>query len=75
MTVDKIVIVNLFKSAIRVKIILQQIPGISPTGRYTTLVPLFMVLLATSVKEIIEDLVCVCVCVCVCVWEVITAWD
>ena len=48
---------------------MQQVPGISPTGRYTTLLPLFLVLLATAVKEIIEDLVSpfVCVCVCVCV--------
>lgn len=38
--------------------IMQQIPGISPTGRFTTLVPLSMVLFATAVKEIIEDLVC-----------------
>ena len=37
--------------------ILQQIPGISPTGRYTTITPLFLVLLAIAVKEIIEDVV------------------
>ncbi|KAL5460352.1 hypothetical protein EMCRGX_G033797 [Ephydatia muelleri] len=37
-------------------IILQQIPGVSPTGRFTTAVPLLLVLLATAVKEIIEDL-------------------
>ena len=49
-------------------LIMQQIPGISPTGRYTTLIPLFLVLLATAAKEIIEDVVCVCVCVCVCVF-------
>ena len=36
---------------------LQQIPGVSPTGRFTTAVPLLLVLLATAVKEIIEDLV------------------
>lgn len=35
----------------------QQIPGISPTGRFTTIVPLALVLLATAVKEIIEDMV------------------
>lgn len=33
----------------------KQIPGISPTSRYTTLVPLVIVLLITAVKEIIED--------------------
>ena len=36
---------------------LQQIPGVSPTGQFTTAVPLLLVLLATAVKEIIEDLV------------------
>ncbi|XP_064404646.1 probable phospholipid-transporting ATPase IA isoform X2 [Halichondria panicea] len=36
--------------------LLQQIPGISPTGRYTTIVPLTMVLLVIAVKEIIEDM-------------------
>eukprot|EP00731_Ephydatia_muelleri_P030919 Em0022g433a len=35
---------------------LQQIPGVSPTGRFTTAIPLLLVLLATAVKEIIEDL-------------------
>ena len=52
---------------------LQQIPGVSPTGRFTTAIPLLLVLLATAVKEIIEDLVtkliiainCLCVSVCV----------
>ncbi|KAI8987868.1 hypothetical protein BDF20DRAFT_813789 [Mycotypha africana] len=34
---------------------IQQIPGISPTSRYTTLVPLVIVLLITAVKEVIED--------------------
>ncbi|KAG0190932.1 hypothetical protein DFQ28_001233 [Apophysomyces sp. BC1034] len=34
---------------------IQQIPNISPTSRYTTLVPLIIVLLITAVKEIIED--------------------
>jgi hypothetical protein len=34
---------------------MKQIPGISPTSRYTTLVPLVIVLLITAVKEIIED--------------------
>ncbi|KAI8376471.1 uncharacterized protein BYT42DRAFT_498686 [Radiomyces spectabilis] len=33
----------------------QQIPNISPTSRYTTVVPLVIVLLITAVKEIVED--------------------
>ncbi|XP_033111210.1 phospholipid-transporting ATPase IB-like [Anneissia japonica] len=35
--------------------LLQQIPGVSPTGRYTTLVPLLFILFVSAVKEIIED--------------------
>ena len=35
--------------------LLQQIPGVSPTGRYTTALPLLFVLLCSAVKEIIED--------------------
>jgi phospholipid-transporting ATPase len=35
--------------------ILQQIPNISPTNRYTTIVPLGIVLLVSAGKEIIED--------------------
>ncbi|CBX97420.1 similar to phospholipid-transporting ATPase [Plenodomus lingam JN3] len=35
--------------------ILQQIPGISPTSRYTTIVPLAIVLLVSAIKEYIED--------------------
>ncbi|XP_014552077.1 hypothetical protein COCVIDRAFT_111210 [Bipolaris victoriae FI3] len=35
--------------------ILQQIPGISPTSRYTTIVPLCIVLFVSAVKEYIED--------------------
>jgi len=34
----------------------QQIDGISPTGRYTTLGPLLLVLAVTAVKEAVEDL-------------------
>jgi phospholipid-transporting ATPase len=34
---------------------LQQIPGISPTKRYTTIVPLGVVLLVSAVKEYVED--------------------
>uniref|UniRef100_A0AAV2MKS3 P-type ATPase N-terminal domain-containing protein n=1 Tax=Knipowitschia caucasica TaxID=637954 RepID=A0AAV2MKS3_KNICA len=37
--------------------LLQQIPDVSPTGRWTTLVPLLFILLVAAVKEIIEDLV------------------
>ncbi|KAL1122527.1 hypothetical protein AAG570_002858 [Ranatra chinensis] len=35
--------------------LLQQIPDVSPTGRYTTLVPLIFILLVSALKEIIED--------------------
>jgi phospholipid-transporting ATPase len=35
--------------------ILQQIPGISPTKRYTTIVPLGVVLLVSAIKEYVED--------------------
>ncbi|KAI9280041.1 hypothetical protein BY458DRAFT_430915 [Sporodiniella umbellata] len=35
---------------------IQQIPNISPTSRYTTLIPLIIVLLITAIKETIEDL-------------------
>lgn len=34
---------------------LQQIPGISPTNRYTTIGPLFIVLLVSAIKELVED--------------------
>ncbi|OMJ21448.1 putative phospholipid-transporting ATPase DRS2 [Smittium culicis] len=34
---------------------IQQIPGVTPTSRYTTLFPLMVVLFATAVKEMIED--------------------
>ena len=34
---------------------LQQIPNISPTNRYTTIVPLIIVLLVSAGKELIED--------------------
>ncbi|KAH8401387.1 hypothetical protein KR009_005099 [Drosophila setifemur] len=36
--------------------ILQQIPDVSPTGRYTTLVPLMFILSVSAIKEIIEDI-------------------
>ncbi|XP_073518556.1 phospholipid-transporting ATPase IB isoform X2 [Phyllobates terribilis] len=35
--------------------LLQQIPDVSPTGRYTTLVPLIFILTVAGIKEIIED--------------------
>eukprot|EP01135_Chromosphaera_perkinsii_P005822 Nk52_evm11s367 gene=Nk52_evmTU11s367 len=35
--------------------IFQQIPGVSPSGQFTTLVPLLCVLTATAIKEIVED--------------------
>ncbi|KAI9251699.1 hypothetical protein EDC94DRAFT_621844 [Helicostylum pulchrum] len=34
---------------------IQQIPNISPTSRYTTVLPLVIVLLITAIKEIVED--------------------
>ncbi|KAG8520290.1 Phospholipid-transporting ATPase IB [Galemys pyrenaicus] len=37
--------------------ILQQIPDVSPTGKYTTLLPLMIILTITAIKEIIEDYV------------------
>lgn len=38
-------------------VIFQQIPGVSPTGRWTTLAPLCFILLCAAAKEIIEDIV------------------
>ncbi|XP_072899859.1 phospholipid-transporting ATPase IB isoform X2 [Hemitrygon akajei] len=35
--------------------LLQQIPDVSPTGRYTTLMPLIFILSVAAIKEIIED--------------------
>ncbi|OLY82270.1 putative phospholipid-transporting ATPase DRS2 [Smittium mucronatum] len=34
---------------------IQQIPGVTPTSRYTTLFPLLVVLFATAIKEVVED--------------------
>jgi phospholipid-transporting ATPase len=34
---------------------LQQIPGLSPTNRYTTIGPLLVVLAASAIKELLED--------------------
>jgi len=36
---------------------IQQVPGVSPTGRYTTIVPLAVVIIASAFKEIQEDFV------------------
>ncbi|KAK4886421.1 hypothetical protein RN001_002692 [Aquatica leii] len=36
--------------------LLQQIPDVSPTGRYTTLVPLIFILSVSAIKEVIEDI-------------------
>ncbi|XP_044925572.1 phospholipid-transporting ATPase IB-like isoform X5 [Mustela putorius furo] len=35
--------------------ILQQIPDVSPTGKYTTLLPLVIILMVSGIKEIVED--------------------
>ncbi|KAJ8297759.1 hypothetical protein KUTeg_024290 [Tegillarca granosa] len=35
--------------------LLQQLPRVSPTGRYTTAVPLLFILTVSAIKEIIED--------------------
>ena len=35
--------------------VLQQVPGVSPTNRYTTIVPLSIVLLVSAIKESVED--------------------
>lgn len=37
--------------------VVQQIPDVSPTGRYTTLVPLIFILSVSALKEIVEDIV------------------
>uniref|UniRef100_A0A8D1BLD6 Phospholipid-transporting ATPase n=1 Tax=Sus scrofa TaxID=9823 RepID=A0A8D1BLD6_PIG len=37
--------------------ILQQIPDVSPTGKYTTLLPLLIILVISGIKEIVEDYV------------------
>ncbi|ESO07180.1 hypothetical protein HELRODRAFT_110679 [Helobdella robusta] len=36
--------------------LLQQIPGVSPTGQFTTAIPLLMILSLSAVKEIFEDI-------------------
>ncbi|VDK79449.1 unnamed protein product [Cylicostephanus goldi] len=37
--------------------LLQQIPDVSPTGRYTTAVPFILILTVSAIKEIFEDVV------------------
>jgi len=37
--------------------LLQQIPNVSPTGQYTTAIPLFIILCISALKEIFEDIV------------------
>ena len=36
--------------------LLQQIPGVSPTGKYVTIVPFMFILLLTALKELLEDM-------------------
>ncbi|XP_067662836.1 probable phospholipid-transporting ATPase IA [Haliotis asinina] len=35
--------------------LIQQIPNVSPTGRYTTALPLLLILMVSAIKELIED--------------------
>lgn len=35
----------------------QQIPGVSPTGRFTTAGPFIIILALSAIKEIFEDIV------------------
>ena len=41
--------------------LLQQIPDVSPTGRWTTLTPLILILSVSAIKEIVEDFVSICI--------------
>ena len=36
--------------------LLQQIPNVSPTGRFVTIVPFTIILILTALKEIVEDI-------------------
>ncbi|KAF0989476.1 hypothetical protein HZS_1765, partial [Henneguya salminicola] len=36
--------------------LMEQIPGVSPVGRFVTLVPLSLVLFVSAIKEIVEDI-------------------
>ena len=44
-------------------VLFQQIPDVSPTGRYTTLVPLIIILTIAGIKEIVEDFVSFRLCI------------
>jgi len=35
--------------------VLQQIPGVSPTSRFSTILPLVFILAVSAIKELIED--------------------
>lgn len=35
--------------------VLQQIPGCSPTSRFSTILPLAFILVVSAVKELLED--------------------
>lgn len=37
--------------------ILQQLPGVSPMGRYTTILPLSIILTISGIKELYEDII------------------
>lgn len=52
-----------FGGFFRVVVVWQQIPDVSPTGRYTTLVPLLFILAVSATKEIVEDVVSIILCV------------
>lgn len=58
-TLSNILFVLIFLCLYFFVLSLQQIPDVSPTGRFTTLVPLCFILLVSAVKEIIEDFVSV----------------
>ena len=36
--------------------LLQQIPNVSPTGRFVTIVPFTIILILTAMKEMVEDI-------------------
>jgi hypothetical protein len=52
-----------FFGIFRIVVVWQQIPDVSPTGRYTTLVPLLFILAVSATKEIVEDVVSSILCV------------
>ena len=51
-----------FFDIFRIVVVWQQIPDVSPTGRYTTLVPLLFILAVSATKEIVEDVVSSILC-------------